>query len=61
MTTVKVLVDGKLACNAELTLKTMAFPHPELRGCLVFGAERIGMALTCDGKGLGSAKPDISG
>ncbi|MCK0196130.1 beta-hydroxyacyl-ACP dehydratase [Ancylobacter sp. 6x-1] len=38
-------VDGKPVCNAELTIKTMAFPAPELRGYLLSTAERIGMPM----------------
>ena len=40
-------VDGKLVCNADLTLKTMPFPAPELRGYLLSTAERIGMPMGC--------------
>jgi len=38
-------VDGKLVCNADITLKTMPFPAPELRGYLLSTAERIGMPM----------------
>jgi 3-hydroxyacyl-[acyl-carrier-protein] dehydratase len=38
-------VEGKLVCNAELTLKTMPFPAPELRGYLLSTAERIAMPM----------------
>src|SRR3954451_2791356 len=31
ITEAKIRLDGKLACNATLTLGHMAFPHPELR------------------------------
>lgn len=48
-------VDGKLVCNAELTLKTMPFPAPELRGYLLSTAERIGMPMGCDGAKAGDA------
>ncbi|QJP13538.1 beta-hydroxyacyl-ACP dehydratase [Starkeya sp. ORNL1] len=54
-------IDGKPVCDAELTLKTMAFPAPELRGYLLSTAERIGMPMNCDGKGLGVGETDISG
>lgn len=45
-------VDGKLVCDAELTMKTMAFPAPELRGYLLSTAERIGMPM-CGATGPG--------
>ncbi len=38
-------VEGKLVCDAELTLKTMPFPAPELRGYLLSTAERIRMPM----------------
>lgn len=38
-------VEGKLVCNAEVTLKTMPFPAPELRGYLLDTATRIGMPM----------------
>ncbi|WAC27044.1 3-hydroxyacyl-ACP dehydratase FabZ family protein [Ancylobacter sp. SL191] len=38
-------VEGKLVCNADITLKTMPFPAPELRGYLLTTAERIGMPM----------------
>ncbi|MDR6659895.1 MULTISPECIES: 3-hydroxyacyl-ACP dehydratase FabZ family protein [Tardiphaga] len=45
MTTVKIKVDGKLTCNAQLTFKTVPFPHPDLRGHMDIVAERIGFPL----------------
>ncbi|MFT0860167.1 3-hydroxyacyl-ACP dehydratase FabZ family protein [Ancylobacter sp. G4_0304] len=41
----KGLVDGKPVCSADITLKTMPFPAPELRGYLLSTAERIGMPM----------------
>lgn len=45
MTEVKVRVDGKLTCNAQLTFKTVPFPHPDLRGHMDTMAKRIGFPL----------------
>ncbi|QIB32986.1 3-hydroxyacyl-ACP dehydratase FabZ family protein [Ancylobacter pratisalsi] len=53
-------VDGKLVCNAEVTLKTMPFPAPELRGYLLQTAERIGMPMG-DQVDLGSTAPASAG
>ncbi|MFK8251976.1 3-hydroxyacyl-ACP dehydratase FabZ family protein [Ancylobacter terrae] len=53
-------VEGKLVCNAEITLKTMPFPAPELRGYLLSTAERIGMPMGCDANTTGGATPGES-
>jgi 3-hydroxyacyl-[acyl-carrier-protein] dehydratase len=45
MTTVKIKVAGKLTCNAQLTFKTVPFPHPDLRGHMDTMAKRIGFPL----------------
>jgi len=42
ITEAKIRLDGKLACNATLTLGHMAFPHPELRSHMEAMATRIG-------------------
>src|SRR3954465_328290 len=42
ITEAKIRLDGKLACNATLTLGHMAFPHPELRNHMEAMAKRIG-------------------
>jgi 3-hydroxyacyl-[acyl-carrier-protein] dehydratase len=42
MTEVKVLVKGKVACNATLTFRHVPFPHPDLRGHMETMAKRIG-------------------
>jgi len=38
-------IEGKPVCSAEITLKTMSFPAPELSGYLRSTAERIGMPM----------------
>jgi 3-hydroxyacyl-[acyl-carrier-protein] dehydratase len=45
MTNVKIKVAGKLTCNAQLTFKTVPFPHPDLRGHMDTMAKRIGFPL----------------
>lgn len=45
MTNVKIKVASKLTCNAQLTFKTVPFPHPDLRGHMDTMAKRIGFPL----------------
>lgn len=42
VTNTKILVDGKLACNATLTFRHIPFPNAELRGYMEVMAGRIG-------------------
>ncbi|MBS7541517.1 3-hydroxyacyl-ACP dehydratase FabZ family protein [Ancylobacter oerskovii] len=52
-------VEGKLVCNAEVTLKTMPFPAPELRGYLLQTAERIGMPMDASAPAGGPAPASV--
>lgn len=42
MTEAEVRVDGKVACNATLTFRHMAFPNAELRAHMEMMADKIG-------------------
>lgn len=53
-------IEGKLVCNAEVTLKTMPFPAPELRGYLLETTERIGMPMG-EATDNGAAAPASAG
>ncbi|MDR3469353.1 MAG: beta-hydroxyacyl-ACP dehydratase [Xanthobacteraceae bacterium] len=43
VTEAKVSVDGKLRCNAALTLRHVPFPNPDLRQHMEATAQRIGL------------------
>jgi len=42
MTEAKVMVGGKLRCNATITFSHIPFPNPDLRGHMGAMAKRIG-------------------
>ena len=42
ITEAKVRVGGQLKCNATITFRHIAFPHPDLRGYMDAVAKRIG-------------------
>jgi 3-hydroxyacyl-[acyl-carrier-protein] dehydratase len=45
VTEARVSVDGKLRCNATLTLRHVPFPNPDLRQHMEATAQRIGLQL----------------
>jgi 3-hydroxyacyl-[acyl-carrier-protein] dehydratase len=51
VTQAEVRADGKLVCNAALTLRVMAFPNPQFRASMEEVAARVGfpMAAMADG------------
>ncbi len=45
VTDAEIRADGKLVCDASLTLRTMPFPNPEFRANMTEVAKRIGLPM----------------
>ena len=45
VTEAAITIDGKAICDAELTLRLMPFPNPDLRASMEKVAERVGLKV----------------